>query len=275
MLYFERQGIRIPRLGYGTWKLSGAECVEGVKAAITAGYRHIDTAQAYDNEEEVGEAIAKSGVSRHELFVVTKIWRDHMRRGDLEASVQASLKKLRMGYVDLLLIHWPVPDVPLEESLRALDALRQSGMTRLIGLSNFTVPLMQQAEAILPGLITCNQVEYHPFLSQAPVLEWVRAHNMLLTAYSPLARGKLSQSPEVRAMAEKYGRSASQISLRWLMQQDNVAAIPKAASREHMQSNLTVFDFALDAGDVQRLDNLARPDGRLINPAWSPVWDAA
>jgi 2,5-diketo-D-gluconate reductase B len=275
MLFVDYQGVTVPRLGFGTWRLTGAECIEGVREAIACGYRHIDTAEAYDNEEEVGEGLRLSGVPRHALFLVTKIWRDHMRAGELQASLTTSLKKLKTEYVDLLLLHWPVPEVPLEESLRALDEVRRAGMARLIGVSNFTVPLLTQAEQLLPGALACNQVEYHPFLSQAPMLDWLRGHSKFLTAYTPLARGRIFAVPEVQAMAEAHGRTPAQIGLRWLMQQERVAAIPKAAHREHMLANLAVFDFMLSEAEMARLNALARPDGRLINYSWAPAWDVA
>lgn len=275
MLFVNAHGIEVPRLGFGTWKLQDAECVEAVTSALSAGYRHLDTAQAYHNEEQVGEGMRASGVARQDIFLVTKIWRDKMQEGELQASLDASLRKLGTDYVDLLLIHWPVAEVPLEETLRALDAARQAGKARLIGVSNFTVSLLREAEKILPGQLACNQVEYHPFLSQAPLMDWMKQHSMFLTAYSPLARGKLSDVPELMDMAETHGRTIEQIALRWFMQQASVVAIPKASSRKHQLANLAIFDFSLSDAEMEIINHLARPDGRFINPSWAPTWDAA
>ncbi|MBY0355560.1 MAG: aldo/keto reductase [Rickettsiales bacterium] len=275
MQYLTCQSIEIPRLGFGTWKLGGAECIAGVKGALDAGYRHIDTAQAYDNEEEVGAGIQSSHVSRHEVFLVTKIWRDHMGAESMRSSVIKSLKKLGTDYVDLLLLHWPVTEVPLEESLEALEGLCREGFTRLIGVSNFPVALLKQAEAMLPDRLACNQVEYHPFLSQNAVMQWTRSHGMFMTAFSPLARNKLLQAPEISTIANNHSRSVAQIALRWLMQQEGVVAIPKAAQHQHMLSNIAIFDFTLSPHEMQVVDALASPDGRLINPSWAPEWDSA
>lgn len=269
------QNKKIPALGYGTWRLEGKGCVQGVEAALEIGYRHIDTAQIYQNEEDVGEAIQNSGIARKDIFLTTKVWMDNVRAGDLQASVNASLVKLRTDYVDLLLIHWPVKEVTFNEQMQALTDVQNQGLAKLIGVSNFTVAQMKEVSDTLGVKIACNQVEYHPFLSQKPVLDFVQKHDMFLTAYSPVARGKVMEDKTIQSLAQKYGKTPAQITLRWLVQQEKVAAIPKAAKPEHAKSNFDIFSFKLTDDEMKSLHALARPDGRLINPDWSPDWDVA
>lgn len=266
---------KIPALGYGTWKLSGAECERGVETAIARGYRHIDTAQIYENEAEVGAAIARSGVARDNLFLTTKVWIDHVRPGDMQKSVETSLEKLRTDHVDLLLIHWPVTDkASFREQAAALTDVQRKGWTKLVGVSNFTVAQMREMAEDIGAPIVTNQVEYHPYLSQKPVLDYLAARGMFLTAYSPVARGAVKDDPLLNEMGKKYGKSPAQVALRWLIQQ-GVAAIPKAGSEKHLQDNINIFDFALTNGEMAQIHALARPDGRMINPAWAPAWDNA
>ena len=266
---------KIPALGYGTWKLSGADCERGVETALAHGYRHIDTAQIYENEAEVGAAIARSGVARDNIFLTTKVWIDNLRPGDLQKSVQTSLEKLRTDHVDLLLIHWPVTDkVTFREQISALTDAHRKGWTKLIGVSNFTVAQMKEVAEDAGAPIVTNQVEYHPYLSQKPVLDYLKARNMFLTAYSPVARGAVKDDAVLQAIGKKYNKSPAQVTLRWLVQQ-GVAAIPKAASEKNLKDNINIFDFALTNGDMAQIHALARPDGRMINPAWAPAWDRA
>ncbi len=275
MEFITVQNRRIPALGYGTWKLAGAECVRGVETALNIGYRHIDTAQIYQNEEEVGQAVKGSGIPRGEIFLTTKVWMDNVRAGDLQMSVNDSLVKLQTDYVDLLLIHWPVRNVSLNEQMQALCDVQNQGLAKLIGVSNFTVAQMKEVADDLGVRIANDQVEYHPFLNQQPVLDFVRSHGMFLTAYSPVARGKVLEDLTVRRIAQKYGKTPAQIALRWLVQQPSVAAIPKAAREEHARSNFDIFSFRLTDEEMKSLHALARPDGRLINPDWAPEWDVA
>ncbi len=275
MKYIELNDTRIPALGYGTWQLTGEECRTGVSEAIEYGYRHIDTAQAYENEKEVGAGIEQSSVPRHEIFLTTKVWMTNVSKSNMDASIAESLGRLKTDYVDLLLIHWPVDDVPLEEQIEALVELKRSGKARNIGVSNFPVALMEKAYELSGGEIVNNQVEYHPFLSQEPVLDFVRLHDMFLTAYSPLARGETIDSDVLSEIAEKYDKDPTQVSLRWLLDQDRVAAIPKAAKTEHMKSNFDIFDFDLEENDRARIDELRQQQKRLINPSWAPRWDNA
>lgn len=273
MEFIEKKGAKIPKLGFGTWQLKGQECVTSVLDAFEIGYRHIDTAQAYENEAEVGRAITESGIVREDIFLTTKIWRDKFKPVDLKHSLKESLEKLQTAYVDLLLLHWPVPEVPLEETLSALKEVNEAGKARLIGVSNFTVDLMRQAVEDCDAPVVNNQVEYHPYLDQTPVLDYACENGMFVTAYSPIARGDVVKDKKLKEIGEKYGKSPVQVTLRWLTQQNGVAAIPKAASREHAESNFDIFDFTLTDEEMSEIFGLARADGRLISPEWSPKWD--
>lgn len=275
MDYISVRGQRVPALGYGTWRLSGNDCVNSVAMALDHGYRHIDTAQIYENESEVGTAIAQSGVARADIFLTTKVWMDKLHDGALQKSVEESLRKLKTDYVDILLIHWPVTDVPFAEQMKGLADVQKRGLTKLVGVSNFTVAQMKQVVETIGAPVANNQVEYHPYLSQQPVLDYLRAHDMFLTAYSPVARGKIMDDKTLQEIALKHGKTVGQITLRWLVQQGQVAAIPKAGSEKHLKENFAIFDFKLTDDDMKRIHALARPDGRMISPEWAPSWDKA
>lgn len=266
---------KIPALGYGTWKLAGADCIRGVEMALGHGYRHIDTAQIYENEAEVSTAVKNSGVGRENVFLTTKVWMSSVDDGALQKSVQESLKKLKTDYVDLLLIHWPVNDVPFARQMKALTEVQGKGLTKMIGVSNFTVAQMKHVHEELGAPIVSNQVEYHPFLSQTPVLDYLRAHDMFLTAYSPVARGQVLDNKTLQDIAAAHNKSVAQVTLRWLLQQGRVAAIPKAGSEKHLKENFAIFDFMLTNGEMDAIHALARSDGRMINPQWAPAWDKA
>lgn len=280
MIVVDMQGRKVPALGYGTWDLRGADCERAVAMAIELGYRHIDTAQSYENEAEVGRGWVASGLPRRDLFITTKIAR--AVRGDptgnsvkyVESGVEESLKKLRTDYVDLLLIHWPMADVPMAETFDAMERLKSAGKVRALGVSNFTVAHMREAVERLNRTVACNQVEYHLLLSQKPVMTYARAHGIAVTGYCPLARGKLMGNAVVERVAKKHGKTANQIGLRWLLEQPGVLAIPKAGSLPHARENISIFDFALDADDRSSLDALPG-NTRLVSPGWSPKWDAA
>ena len=268
------QNQTIPTLGLGTWQALDGECADAVEYALSIGYRHIDTAQIYENEAEVGQGMARSSVSRGDIFLTTKIWMDQLAEGDLQASLDESLKKLGTDYVDLLLIHWPVEEVPLAEQLGALESVKQAGKVRLTGVSNYTVQWLENAKAIAPGIVN-NQVEYHPFLSQAPVLEWLRKHDMFLTAYCPLARGQIKSDTTLKEIGAAHGKTPGQVALRWLVQQEAVVAIPKSVNKSRIKENVEIFDFALSDDEMQQISALTNQQKRLIAPGWSPDWDAA
>lgn len=269
MIYKNIQGRDVPALGFGTYRLTGRACREGVGDALSLGYRHIDTAQSYGNEEEVGAALEASRVAREDVFLTTKVWLDNLSSDRVRASTEESLRKLRTDYVDLLLIHWPSEDVALEESLDAMTALQEEGRTSAIGVSNFTADLLRRA--LKHTSIFCNQVEYHPFLKQQDVLDLAREHDFLLTAYSPIARGAVRKEPALQKIAATHGKSPEQVALRWLIQQDRVAAIPKAASGDHRRQNFAIFDFELSDEEMQLIFLLER-ESRIVDPSWAPDW---
>jgi 2,5-diketo-D-gluconate reductase B len=264
------QGAEIPRLGFGTWLITGRDATEGVRDALEIGYRHIDTARAYENEAEVGAGLADSGVDRAEIWLTTKIWLDDYEPERLKRAAEDSLLKLRTDYLDLLLLHWPNPDVPVERSLQALRELQEGGKIRHAGVSNFPAGMLARALEIVPLL--ADQVEYHPFLAQDRLLQLVRERDLTLTAYSPLAHGKVVGHPELTAIGEQYGKSAGQVALRWLLDQPNVTTAPKASSHERRRENIDVFDFALSDSDRERIAALPK-DVRTANPGWAPDWE--
>jgi 2,5-diketo-D-gluconate reductase B len=256
-------GEEVPALGYGTWMLEGSDCRTGVERALGLGYRHIDTAQIYGNEAEVGEALQAATVDRGDIFLTTKVWNDNLAHDDVIRSTEESLRKLRTDYVDLLLIHWPVRLDILEESLSAMGSLRDGGKVRHIGVSNFVPSQVERALDHTP--IFCNQVEYHPYLSQDALRQLAGKHGFMLTAYSPLARGEILRDPVLGGIAEAHGKSPAQVVLRWLVDQDHVSAIPKATSPEHIQANIDIFDFDLSDEERDRIADLDR-GGRVIDP---------
>lgn len=270
MIHHTIQGVRVPALGFGTFRLPGEDCREGVEDALSLGYRHIDTAQGYDNEEYVGAALESSPVPRDQVFLATKVKPGNFRRGDTISSTHESLKKLRTDYVDLLLLHWPNDSVPLQETMGALESLREQGMVRNVGVSNFPSNLVREASE--HGQVFANQVEYHPFLSQRTLLELAAELDYLLTAYSPIARGEVAHDETLAVIGREHGKTPVQVTLRWLVQQERVAAIPKASNARHRRSNFDIFDFELSEEEMSRIHGLARGH-RLVSPANGPRWD--
>lgn len=261
----------LPPIGLGTMRLKGDACRDVVEAALAEGYRHVDTARMYGNEESVGAAIRRSSVPRGDILLTTKLLIDELAPDDVKTATAESMQRLGVDYLDLLLIHWPSPTVPVEETLAAMLQLRDEGKTRFIGVANFPSRLFR-AVAGTPGLVG-NQVEYHPYLRQEPVLSVLREHDLWLTAYCPLGRGgSLLDDETLRDVARECGRSVPQVVLRWLVQQERVVAIPGTGSVEHLRENFAVHDFHLDLDQVRRIDGLAR-GGRIANPAHAPDWD--
>lgn len=255
--------------------MDGDECTQGVREALDAGYRHIDTAQMYKNEEFVGEAIKTSDVDRDDIFLTTKVWWEEAGKHDLQKSVETSLEKLKVDAIDLLLIHWPPQDTSIEETMDNLRDVQEKGQTHHIGVSNFTVELLDRAYKASDGKIITNQVEFHPFIPQEPVLKAVRDHNMFLTSYSPLARGQITDNKVIKEIADKHGKTEGQVVLRWQIQHARVAAIPKAGSRDHIKENFDIFDFELSEEDMIAISDLSSESGRLIDPDFAPEWDTA
>jgi 2,5-diketo-D-gluconate reductase B len=264
------QGATIPKLGLGTWQLTGSDCVVAVRDALELGYDHIDTARAYGNEQQVGQGLHDSGRNRGEVFLTTKLWYTELSAVGVHDQLERSLRDLRTEYVDLLLIHWPSRRVPLAETLGAMLDAREAGRARHLGVSNFPSTLLREALHHAP--LICDQVEYHPFLGQPHLLGVARERDLLVTAFSPLAQGAALRDPVIRDIGEAHGRSPAQVVLRWLLDQPNVAAVPKAASHEHRAANLAVFDFELTDEQRGRIAGLER-GLRTIDPSWAPDWD--
>jgi 2,5-diketo-D-gluconate reductase B len=272
MQFVEANGARIPAIGLGTWELRGRTCARLVEQALKLGYRHIDTAQAYENEREVGEGLRASGVRRDDVFLTTKIWTTHFAPNDLERSTKESLAKLRLAEVDLLLLHWPNPQVPLEETLGALAHVKRLGMARHIGVSNFTVALIEEAVAACCEPLVCDQVEYHPYLDQTRVLEACARHGMALVAYSPIAKGRIKSDQLLGRIGQQYRKTAAQICLRWLVQQ-NVVAIPRTSKIERLSENIEIFDFELSDDEMQQISRMGSAKGRLTDFGFAPKSD--
>jgi 2,5-diketo-D-gluconate reductase B len=264
------KGAEVPRLGLGTWQLTGRDATDGVRDALDLGYRHIDTARAYENEEEVGRAVEESPVDRGEIWLTTKLWHERLAPPDVREQAEGSLRALRTDYVDLLLIHWPNPDFDLGATLAAMAELRDEGKVRHLGVSNFPSAGLREALGHQP-LLT-DQVEFHPNLGQEPLLDLCRERDLMLTAYSPFAHGRLLDDPTLTEIGEAHGRSAGQVALRWLLDHPEVAVVPKASSRRNRQANLDVFGFILSTEERERIDALPK-DRRVIDPGWAPRWD--
>ena len=265
-LPFSQEAGAIPALGFGTSPLTGGLSAETVIAALKAGYRHIDTARKYGTERAVGEALRVAGVPRKDIFLTTKVSHENLSAGDFAKSVDESLAALGVDYVDLLLIHWPNPEIALSETMPALAKAKRQRLARHIGVANFNIALLDQAIELCPEPLVALQAEYHPFLGQAKLLAAVRRHKLAFIAYCPLGRGRLFGDPVLTDIAEKRGRSVAQVALRWLLQQ-NVAAIPFSSKPQRIAGNFSVFDFTLTDDEMKRIAALKRSDGRVANPA--------
>ncbi|MBZ7920828.1 aldo/keto reductase [Ensifer adhaerens] len=270
-------GANIPALGFGTFRMPGADVLRVLPEALKLGFHHIDTAQIYGNEAEVGEAIHNSGVSRADIFLTTKVWVDKYAHRDFLASVDESLKKLKTDHVDLLLLHWPGgSDVPMAERIGALNEVHRAGKVRHIGVSNFNTAQMEEAVKLSDAPIATNQVEYHPYLDQTKVLGTARKHGMSITAYYAMANGKVPNDPLLKEIGARHGKTAAQVALRWLVQQKDVITLSKTATVDRLKENFAIFDFALGDGEMAEIHALARADGRIVNPeGLAPAWDKA
>jgi diketogulonate reductase-like aldo/keto reductase len=270
----EARGARIPLIGLGTWDLRGRTCARVVEQALRLGYRHVDTAEMYDNEREVGEGLRGSGVKRNDVFVTTKVWPSHFAPRELERAAKDSLVRLRLSEVDLLLLHWPNPQIPLSETLGALCKVKRMGLARHIGVSNFTVALIAEAVALSVEPLDCNQIEVHPLLDQSKVVAACRRQGMAVVAYSPVARGGVKNNQVLARIGKPHGKTAAQVSLRFLVQQ-GIAVIPRTSRVERLSENLAIFDFELSATELAEIGRLASRDGRIVDYAFSgsPDWD--
>jgi diketogulonate reductase-like aldo/keto reductase len=254
--------------------MKGDICATIVREGLKVGYRHIDTAQGYRNEAEVGEGLVASGVPRDEVFITTKVMPDNLGAGTLQRSVEESLKKLGVERIDLLLLHWPNPSIPLEETIPALNEVKRDGLVRSIGLSNFPIALIERAWSLTKEPFAAEQIEFHPFLDQRKIAAAIRARNMALIAYSPLALGRVANDPAIGRIAKKHARTPAQVTLRWLLQQPDIVAIPKTAKPERLRENFAIFDFELDDSDMDAMSALTRGGSRFTNePQWVGRWD--
>ena len=265
-------GAQMPAIGFGTSSLG--KCAEIVTTALKLGYRHIDTAWKYGTERSVGDGIRASGVPRNEIFVCTKVSHEYLRGDDFARSVDESLKNLGLDYVDLLLVHWPNPDIPLHEPMAALAKAKRSGLTRHIGVANFNIALLDEAIRLCPEPLVTLQAEYHPYLDQAKLTEHCRRRGLIFTAYCPLGRGRLLRDPVLAEIAVRKGRSLAQVALRWLVQQGNIVPLPRSSNPGRIAENLRIFDFALTEEEMKQIGALSRSDGRIADPAGrAPAWD--
>jgi 2,5-diketo-D-gluconate reductase B len=272
MQYVEANGARIPAIGLGTWDLRGRLCARLIEQALRLGYRHIDTAEMYGNEREVGEGLRASGVRRDDVFITTKVWQDHLAPRELERATKESLAKLRLSDIDLLLIHWPNPRIPLAETIAALCNMKQAGFARHIGISNFTAALIDEAVKLSTEPLVNNQIEWHPYIDQSKVVAASRQHGLSVTAYSPIARGRAANEESLHLIGTHHRKTAGQVSLRFLIQQGAIA-IPRTSKLERLTENMAIFDFELDDGEMDAIRNLANPQGRVVDWSGSPNWD--
>lgn len=272
MIYREQNDDTVPALGFGTWQMQGEDCSKALNAALSAGFRHIDTAQAYKNEQDIGRTLASSGIPREELFITTKVWWEHLDEAGVKQSFAGSLDSLQTTYVDLLLIHWDDDSVPMDETLSAMNDLKDRGQVKHVGVSNFTVPKLEQARKLSRSPIFANQIEYHPFLGEKPIRKFCREHGIPITAYCPVARGEVTDDPTLKEIGETHGKTAIQVTLRWLLQQDQVMAIPKSTTPAHIRDNIGIFDFELSSEEMDRIFALDRNE-RLIDPEFAPDWN--
>ena len=256
-----KDGNEIPAMGYGTYRLKGNECRRSVKSALKAGYTHIDTAEMYGNESEIGEVIDE--VDRSDLFITSKVSPKNLHHDDLIEACESSLERLDTEYLDLYLIHWPNENIPTKETFSAMGELHKQEKVKSIGVSNFTIPEIKEAMDVSPVPVTANQVEFHPWLYQEELLDFCNENDIILIAYAPLARTKVLQDETIQELAEKYDKTPGQITLRWEVEKGTVP-IPKAGSEPHIKENIQLFDWELDPEDVERIDSISK-ENRLIN----------
>ncbi|MGO4726580.1 MULTISPECIES: aldo/keto reductase [unclassified Inquilinus] len=267
------RGVAIPRLGFGTFRMPGADAQPVVESALAIGYRHIDTAAMYENEAAVGAAIAASGIRRDDLFITTKVWHDQLAPDALHRAFDASLRKLGLGHVDLYMIHWPSRDMDMAATLMALTSLQERGLTRAVGVCNFNLPMIRRAVEEIGAPIASVQLEYHPFLSQTSMLGYLREKGIPLTAYAPLAQGRAASDPTLAALGRKHGASAAQMAVAWLLDQEGVIVIPKASRSESQKANLEARSIGLDDDDRTAIGALPK-DQRFVRPPFAPDWNA-
>lgn len=264
----------IPNLGLGTFRMDAGEARSITAAALSEGYRHIDTAQTYENEAEVGSGIQDSSVPRDQIFLTTKILPKDFAAADFRTACETSLRALKTDYIDLLLLHWPSREVALEETLPVLDALIAEGKVRFGGVSNFTIDMVKESQRILSAPVAANQVEMHPYFNQSKMRSYLQSQDIPLEAYCPLAQGRVMQDEVMQDIASAHNTSAAAISVAWLLHKPGVVAIPKTATAARLAGNLAAADITLSDEEIARIDALARADGRMVSPdSLAPVWD--
>ncbi len=274
MLTVTAHGATIPALGFGVFRMSDAEVERAIPAALEAGFRHFDTAQIYQNEAALGRALQTAGARRDDLFLTTKVWVDNYSKEKFAASVDESLDKLKTDRVDLLLLHWPGDKVPVADQIEMLNAVKAAGKTRFVGVSNQNIAQMRESARLSSTPIVTNQVEIHPYLPQQALIAAAKANDVAITAYYGMADGAVPKEPVLQRVGARYGKSAAQVGLRWLIQQGHIA-LSKTANPERVKENIAIFDFNLDEADMIAIAALARPDGRIVSPpGLAPQWDA-
>ena len=272
MEVIESHGARIPPLGFGTMTLKEDLCVELVEAALQLGYRHLDTAHMYGNEREVGSGLRGSGLKREDVFLTTKVWFSRLAPGDFERSVDESLEKLGLPWVDLLMIHWPNAQIPLAGSIAALCKVKKAGLAKNIGVANFNSAMIDEATKLASEPIAVLQIETHPYLDQTKVIAAARRHGMAIVGYCPLARGKVPGDEVLQKIGRAHGKSASQVVLRFLEQQ-RIIPIPRTSKRERLAENLGSLELTLSGAEMAEIDKLKRPNSRIVSPPQAPQWD--
>ena len=270
----QANGAAIPAIGFGTWQLRGDAAIRAVDAALDAGYRHIDTAAMYGNEREIGEAVRAHVVPREDIFITTKVWSSDLADGLLQKSAEASLKRLQVDEVDLLLIHWPNREIPLREQIRALCDAKRRGLARHIGVSNFSPRYVEAAVQHADEPIVTNQVEYHPYLDQSAVFAACRRHGIAVSSYAPIGRGAVLRDAVVKEIARAKGKTPAQVVLRWHVQQPLNLAIPKSADPRRIRENIGISDFALTPEEMDRISSLAVRGSRVVSSSNGMAWDA-
>jgi diketogulonate reductase-like aldo/keto reductase len=268
----ESHGARVPILGFGTMTLKEDQCVQLVEASLKLGYRHLDTAQMYGNEREVGSGMRGSGLKREDIFLTTKVWFTRLAGGDFERSVDESLERLALPWVDLLMIHWPNAQVPLSESIAALCKMKTAGLTKHIGVANFNIAMIEEAVKLASEPIAVLQIETHPYLDQSKVIAAARRHAMAVVGYCPLARGKVPADPVLQGIGKAHGKTPAQVALRFLEQQ-RIIPIPRTSKRERLAENLGCLDFKLREEEMAEIAKLTRPNSRIVSPPQAPKWD--
>jgi len=272
MQMIEKKGARIPVLGFGTMTLKDDLCIELVEAALHLGYRHLDTAQMYGNEREVGAGIKRSGLKRDDVFLTTKVWFNRLAPGDFERSVDESLEKLALPWVDLLMIHWPNAQIPLAGSIAALCKVKKAGLAKNIGVANFNIAMLDEANSLAIEPLSVLQIETHPYLDQSRIIAAARRHGMAVVGYCPLARGKVPGDETLQRIGRAHGKSPAQVALHFL-EQDDIIPIPRTSKRERLAENLGSLDFALSAAEMTEIGKLKRPGARIVSPPQAPQWD--